>query len=221
MWLYLTCDYSIQRGTFPFFFISAVQPHRSNATSPFRIGSQMVRPYEVSALRSTTWGAPSASVRWNLPCIQTRYIFSCRLRFTSSRRSTPSCIMVNRGWANPSASGPPCRDGWITCRDGSGLGLEPEPGRGPLRAADDEESGSRLGGGMAADDDASRPSGKRSSSSSPFSSSTSTSVGSCACCCNCACACAAGGAGEPVNNNANSSAQLQVKKIFFLGETVT
>jgi hypothetical protein len=118
---------------------------------------------------------------------------SCRLRFTSSRRSTPSCIMVNRGWGSPSTPGSR-RDGCITCLDGSGLGLW---------AVDGEKS--RLGdiGGDA------RPSGERSSfapqspssSPSPFSSSTSVEA---TCCCSCKCA--VGGAGEPVNNNASSSA---------------
>ena len=68
-------------------------------------------------------GRPSISARQNLFCIQTRYISSYRLQFTSNRRSTPSYLMVNRGGAAQvrwvSAA---CRDGWITCTDTSSRG---------------------------------------------------------------------------------------------------
>ena len=32
-----------------------------------------------------------------IPCIHTRYIFSCRFLLTMSRRSTPSCSIANSG----------------------------------------------------------------------------------------------------------------------------
>jgi hypothetical protein len=164
----------------------------------------------VPASGSTTRGKPSASVRWNLPCIQTRYILSCRLRFTSSRRSTPSCVMVNRGWASPDMSGPR-RDGWTTCTDGSGGLRRVTPG-----ALDEEES--RLGGdaGQSGKSSSLAPHSP-SSSPSPFSSSTSVDADPCPCC---SWTCAAGGAGEPVNNNASSSAikaREGRESQFFLG----
>lgn len=55
------------------------------------------------------YGFTSSGVRFqyflNFPCNHTRYIFNCRLRLTSSRRSTPSCSTVNRGWGGQFGKG--------------------------------------------------------------------------------------------------------------------
>jgi hypothetical protein len=149
-------------------------------------------------------GKASVSVRRNLPCIQTRYILSCRLRFTISRRSTPSWLIVNRGWAGPSASGSR-RDGWIVGADGSS-----GPGRG-LPGGMKEES--RLGGVGGGAGTRGRLSSlvvaSHSPSPSPFSSSTSVDSDAGA---SCAATCTVGGAGEPVNSSANSSTVRAYRK---------
>lgn len=165
-------------------------PYRSTPLYTERRVKGRWSPYEVFVSSSMARGKPSASVRWNLPCIQTRYILSCRLRFTSSRRSTPSCVTVNRGWASLSTSGPR-RDGWITCTDPSS----------PLGAVG--EGGSRLSGIGADATSSLAPQSPPSSSPSPFSSSSSLGAEDSWACCSWLCA--AGGAGEPVNNNASSS----------------
>jgi len=145
-------------------------------------------------------GKASVSVRRNLPCIQTRYILSCRLRFTISRRSTPSWLIVNRGWAGPSASGSR-RDGWIACADGSsGLGGMKEESRlGGVGGA-----GTR--GGLS-----SLAVASHSPSPSPFSSSTSVDSDTGA---SCAATCTVGGAGEPVNSSANSSSWKKYTRVL-------
>ena len=61
----------------------------------------------------------SLSLR-KLPCIHTRYIFNCLFRFTSSRRSTPSRSISNKGCTGQWARG--WRRLWCTsevgCEDG-------------------------------------------------------------------------------------------------------
>ncbi len=143
-----------------------------------------------------TRGKASVSVRRNLPCIQTRYILSCRLRFTISRRSTPSWLIVNRGWAGPSASGSR-RDGWIVRADGSS-GL----GRGLPGGMKEESRLGGVGGAGTRGRLSSLVVASQSPSPSPFSSSTSVDSDTGA---SCAATCTVGGAGEPVNSSANSS----------------
>ena len=175
-----------------------------------------------SVMGSATGDSPFVSVRRNLPCIQTRYILSWRLRFTSRRRSTPSCSMVNKGWASPSVAGSR-NDGWIVLVDGSsatlafGLGLE----NGLVERPVDERGGLPAGPGTGSC--ASVYSSPVSPGSSPWSLSSSPSslplfsrllvpLDSCAW----TWTRFVFGVGEPVNSSASSSKTISDQKTILV-----
>jgi hypothetical protein len=124
---------------------------------------------------------------------------SWRLRFTSRRRSMPSCSVVNRGWVSPSAAGSR-RDGWIACVVGSVVVQLGSVSPGP-------DEGLRPGTGTCCASVRSShvkksPFPSSSPSPPPFPSSGSAPLGLYIC----TWTGAVGVAGEPVNSIASSSA---------------